>query len=95
MPEKKARKKRVVRKHLPSAKFGDERRGWRAAPLSTTFMIASMVGFLISVVWLPKYSVNWAFAFGIVFFTMFVAAMISMARASPDEQLLPRPRKIK
>jgi len=67
----------------------------RFAPLNTAFLVSSIIGFLISVVYIPKYSLTWAFTFGFVFFIMFIAAMLSMARANPDDQLLPRPRRIK
>ena len=62
-------------------------------PLSTGFMVASIVGFFISALYVSKFSVPMAVAFSIVFFCMFLASMISMARASPDEQLMARPIK--
>ena len=67
----------------------------RYAPLNTTFLVSSIIGFLISVIYLPKFSLTWAFTFGLVFFIMFIAAMMSMARATPDGQLLPIPKRIK
>lgn len=66
-----------------------------AAPLKTSLLATSMIGFLISAVYIPKFSLTWAFAFGIIFTIMFIASMISMVHGEPDEQLLPRPRKIK
>lgn len=60
----------------------------RYAPLNTAFMVSGIIGFLISAIYLPKYSMPWAFAFGFVFFLMFIAAMLSMARAAPDSQLM-------
>jgi len=62
------------------------------APLNTTFMVASIVGFLISVAYVSTFSLPWAVAFGVVFLAMFIASFVSMTRATPDEQLLPRPR---
>ncbi len=64
------------------------------APLKTSFLVISMIGFLISALYIPRFSLTWAFAFGIVFIIMFVASMISMVQATPDEQLYPRPREI-
>ena len=64
----------------------------QVAPLKASFMVTSMVGFLISVVYISKFSVTWAFTFALVFILMFVASMISMVRASPDEQLYARPK---
>jgi hypothetical protein len=64
------------------------------APLKTGFLVASMIGFLVSALYIPKISLNWAFAFGLLFTLMFVASMISMVRATPDEQLSPKPKEI-
>jgi hypothetical protein len=66
----------------------------RAAPLNTGFLMISMIGFLISALYIPKFSMTWAFAFGLLFTLMFVASMIAMVHGTPDEQLSPRPRKI-
>ena len=66
----------------------------KIAPLKTSFMFASMVGFLISVLYITQFSTTWAFAFGIIFIIMFVASTVSMVRGSPDEQLMPRPKRI-
>lgn len=68
---------------------------YNIAPLKTSFMLAGIIGFLISVIYLPKYSLNWAFAFGLVFFLMIIAAMISMTQARPDVQLYSKAKKIK
>ena len=67
----------------------------KIAPLKTSFLVLSMIGFLISALYIPKFSLTWAFAFGIVFTIMFVASLIAMVKASPDEQLYARPREIK
>ena len=66
----------------------------RAAPLNTSFLTVSMIGFLVSALYVPKFSQTWAFAFGLVFTLMFVASLISMVKATPDEQLSPIPKKI-
>jgi hypothetical protein len=66
----------------------------QVAPLKTSFLVISMIGFLISALYIPKFSLTWAFAFGLVFTLMFVASMISMVRGTPDEQLYPRPKEI-
>lgn len=64
-------------------------RARRFAPLKASFLFASIVGFLFSVLMVRKWSVTWAFAFALVFVLMFIASMISM-RWSPDSQLSPR-----
>ncbi len=66
----------------------------RVAPLKTSFLTISMIGFLISALYIPKFSLTWAFAFGLVFTLMFVASMIAMVKATPDEQLYPRPKEM-
>lgn len=47
------------------------------AKLNLTFLITSIVGFLFSIIYLPKISVTWAFTLAIVFLIMFIAVMIS------------------
>jgi len=66
----------------------------KIAPLRSGFLVTSMIGFLVSVLYIPQFSKTWAFAFGIVFTIMFVASMISMVRGAPEEQLYPRPKEI-
>ncbi|MEM3154459.1 MAG: hypothetical protein QW165_02725 [Candidatus Woesearchaeota archaeon] len=66
----------------------------RYAPLKTSFMMIAMIGFLVSALYIPKISRTWAFTFGLLFTLMFVASLISMVRATPDEQLAPRPKEI-
>ena len=66
----------------------------KVAPLKASFLLMSMIGFLFSSLYIPKFSKTWAFAFGLIFTLMFVASMISMSRGSPDEQLYPIPKEI-
>lgn len=63
------------------------------APLKASFTLTSMIGFLISALYIPQFSKTWAFAFGLLFTIMFVASLVSMLNGPPDEQLYPRPRK--
>jgi len=67
----------------------------KVAPLKSSFMVASMIGFLVSALYIAEFSKTWALAFGTVFSLMFVASLISMVEGSPDEQLYPRPRRVK
>jgi formate hydrogenlyase subunit 3/multisubunit Na+/H+ antiporter MnhD subunit len=48
------------------------------APLSGGFMITSIIGFLISAIYVYPQNTTWGFTFAIFFVLMFVAAMISM-----------------
>ncbi|MEM2915767.1 MAG: hypothetical protein QXT19_00165 [Candidatus Woesearchaeota archaeon] len=79
-----------VRKDIP-AELPPPARKW--APLSAGFMVTSIVGFFISLLYVQKFSVPMAVAFAVVFACMFLASMISMSRASPDAQLGARPIK--
>jgi len=65
----------------------------KAAPLSATFMAVSILGVLIAVFYIKKFSLSWSFALTILFLCMLIASMISMEKATPDKQLLPIPRK--
>lgn len=64
----------------------------RAAPLNTSFMLISMIGFLFSALYLPSYSVDWAFAIGTLCSMMFVASLISMIHGPPEDTLIKTPR---
>ena len=77
---------------------------YKVAPLSSGFMLVSMAGFMISVVYTSFGTLNptWGFTLGFFFVLMFVASMISMTHA-PIEALIqqdvvakrPAKRKIK
>ena len=62
----------------------------KVAPLNSAFMLTAILGFLISVLYVRKLSVTWAFAFGLVFFLMIIAALISMIEAPVRGQLMPK-----
>ena len=57
------------------------------APLKGGYMITSMVGFIISAVYVFPKSNSWGFTFMMFFTLMFVASMISMTYG-PDEAVL-------
>ncbi|MEK6874667.1 MAG: hypothetical protein AABX52_02865 [Nanoarchaeota archaeon] len=63
----------------------------KVAPLPTSFLVISMLGFLISMylVYPAKQfdGQTWGFTFAFLFALMFIASMIAMRRANPDEQL--------
>ena len=80
-----------IRRDVPSEYPASTRR-W--TPLSTGFLLTSMIGFFVSVLYVgPRFSIPMGVAFAVVFFCMFLASMISMGRASPDAQLAARPIK--
>ena len=54
-------------------------------PLSASYMMTSIVGFLISAFYiLPLVSYKWGFTFVLFFSLMFVASLISMTYAPSD-----------
>ena len=65
----------------------------KVAPLSSSFMAASMLGFFISFYYIWKLDPTWGLTFCLLFAYMFIASMISMRRGMLDGQLAPRPKK--
>ena len=57
------------------------------APLKGGYMITSIVGFMISAVYVFPRSQTWGFTFTIFFMLMLVASLISMTYG-PDEAML-------
>ena len=57
------------------------------APLKGGYMITSIVGFIVSAVYVFPRSYTWGLTFLIFFTLMFVASMISMTYG-PDEAML-------
>ncbi len=60
---------------------------FKAAPLSSSFMLAAILGFLISTLYVWKQSKAFGFAFAIIFAIMFVASLVSMRRAPVEAEL--------
>ena len=57
------------------------------APLKGGYMITSMVGFIVSSIYVFPRSQTWGFTFTIFFALMFVASIISMTYG-PEEAML-------
>ncbi|TKJ17277.1 hypothetical protein CEE44_01955 [Candidatus Woesearchaeota archaeon B3_Woes] len=51
---------------------------FKVAPLNSQFMLTSMLGFLISVIWVKNISLSWGIAFALVFALMFISSIVSM-----------------
>jgi len=71
-------------------------------PLSSSFMLTSIIGFLVSALHIPTMAdkfpsaPSYAFAFSIVFFCMFIASIISMTYSPIEEGLhIDEKRRIK
>jgi len=59
---------------------------FKAAPLSSAFVLTSIFGFLISVFYITNYSVKFGAAFALVFLLMFIASFISMMKGPIDDK---------
>jgi low temperature requirement protein LtrA len=53
-------------------------------PLSSSFMLTSMIGFLLSAFWIYEASKTWGITFMLFFGAMFVASVISMTYSPID-----------
>jgi hypothetical protein len=65
------------------------------APLNAVWFAASIIGLIVSLLYVSKFSVPWATAFSVVFGAMLIAGFVAMRRATPDEQLGPLPPAIR
>jgi len=54
---------------------------WHAVPLKGSFMLMSMIGFLISAYYVYPLSFNFGVTFMFVFVLMFIASLVSMTKA--------------
>ncbi|MBR9675807.1 hypothetical protein GOV05_02255 [Candidatus Woesearchaeota archaeon] len=64
------------------------KKSFQAAPLSSTFFLTSIFGFLISALYISSLSPTWSFAFSLIFVLMFISSMISMTKATTEEDFL-------
>ncbi|MBN1792489.1 hypothetical protein JW826_02285 [Candidatus Woesearchaeota archaeon] len=53
-------------------------------PLTSSFMLTSIIGFMVSVLFVMKMSVNWGFTFALFFVIMFISAIISMSNMEAE-----------
>jgi len=60
---------------------------FKPAPLSSGYMLASMLGFLISVVVIVPISMQWGITLAFIFALMFIASVISMTYAPIEAEL--------
>ncbi len=58
---------------------------FKFAPLSGGYMATSILGIFISLMYVYQQSPDWGVAFTIVFAAMFVASIVSMTVAEPDD----------
>jgi hypothetical protein len=57
---------------------------FRFAPISGGYMAVSMLGILVSLLYVYKQSTDWGVTFTLVFSLMFIASLVSMTVADPD-----------
>lgn len=62
----------------------------KVAALSSGFAMVSVLGFLMSAVYVKGFSETWAFTFMVIFAIMFIASMISAVKAPVTELDVPR-----
>ena len=74
---KKVRRRSSTKKQVPQK--------WHAVPLKGSFMVLSIIGFLITAYLIYPRSVNYGVTFMIVFIAMFIASMISMTKAPTSD----------
>jgi len=51
------------------------------APLSSGFMVSSILGFIISLLWVMDKSVSWGFTLTLFFVIMFISGLVSMTQS--------------
>jgi hypothetical protein len=58
---------------------------FKFAPLSGGYMAGSMLGIFISLMYVYKQAPDWGITFTVAFTIMFIASVVSMTAADPDE----------
>ncbi|MBI2151360.1 hypothetical protein HYU21_01385 [Candidatus Woesearchaeota archaeon] len=71
-------KKKVLKKSLKKKVSVSK---WHAVPLKGTFMLSSMLGFLISLYSVYPNHRSFGFAFMLVFAAMFAASIVSLSKS--------------
>ncbi|MBN2367648.1 hypothetical protein JXC34_01420 [Candidatus Woesearchaeota archaeon] len=61
------------------------KRKFKFAPISGGYMATSLLGMLISIMYVYNQSPDWGAAFTLIFVIMFVASIVSMTVAEPDD----------
>jgi hypothetical protein len=58
----------------------------KVVPLSSGFMLTSIIGFLVSVFFVLNISETWGFLFTFFFVIMFIASIINMSQLEADNR---------
>jgi len=78
-------KRKSVKRKVSKNKIIKKVPKWRAVPLKGSFMVMSILGFLLSYYYVYSISVNFGIACMLVFVIMFVASLVSMTKAPIQE----------
>ena len=54
-------------------------------PFSSGFMLTSIIGFLVSVLFVMQLSITWGFTFALVFVILFIASVIKMRHVEAED----------
>jgi hypothetical protein len=55
-------------------------------PLTGGFMLTSIIGFMVSTMFVMRLSVSWGFTFALFFVVMFIASVVSMSNMEADDR---------
>ncbi len=55
-------------------------------PLTSGFMLTSIIGFMVSALFVMKLSATWGFTFAVFFVIMFVASVVSMSHMEAESR---------
>lgn len=55
-------------------------------PFSSGFMLTSILGFMISVLFVMKLSLTWGFTFALMFVILFIASIITMGQIEAEDK---------
>jgi 4-hydroxybenzoate polyprenyltransferase len=58
----------------------------RYAPLTSGFMLTSIIGFLVSVFFVVKIDLTWGLTFALFFVIAFIASVVSMSKIEADDK---------
>lgn len=78
-------KRDINKSEISSTYRSKASQSFKVAPLSSTFVLTSILGFLISVLFIVDLSVTWGFTFAMMFMIMFLSSMVSMTRATTED----------
>ncbi|MBS3123852.1 hypothetical protein J4437_04425 [Candidatus Woesearchaeota archaeon] len=71
--------KNALKQKVPKKKVSVSK--WHAVPLKGSFMLASMLGFLISLYSVYPNNKSFGFAFMLIFAAMFAASIVSLSKS--------------